>query len=142
MFEARVLFGSPITSGEVFPHPKRPIVVLPIMVSLTSVADLTDPNEAAIIQTNAQELTGDWRSYARRNMSMSSPGPHAGIAPTQNLGSELFANGKHQGLISFAATLPDYKVLVIFRARIDGTRSHVEYTYHDDRGLLRTKRIP
>ena len=61
MFEARILFGSPSTPGGIVPHPSRPLVTLPITVGLTAVTDLTDPAEAATIDTNAQELTGGVR---------------------------------------------------------------------------------
>jgi hypothetical protein len=66
MFEARVLFGSPSTPGGVVPHPARPMVVLPVTVDLEAVADLTEDAEANVVSTTAQELTGDWRSYADR----------------------------------------------------------------------------
>jgi RES domain-containing protein len=59
LFEARALFGSPSTPGGLVPHPSRPLVTLPIVVSLGAVADLTDPAEATLIETNAQELTGE-----------------------------------------------------------------------------------
>jgi hypothetical protein len=98
MFEARILFGSPSTPGGVVPHPSRPLVTLPIMVGLTAVTDLTDPTEAATLDTNAQESTGDSRSYATRIPPSDPPAPHTGVPPTHNLGNALFALGKHQGL--------------------------------------------
>jgi len=64
MFEARVLFGSPSTPGGVVPHAARPMVVLPVTVNLDAVVNLTDDHQATLVSTNAQELTGDWRSYA------------------------------------------------------------------------------
>jgi len=39
LFEARALFGSPTTPGGVVPHPNRPLVTLPILVSLGAIAD-------------------------------------------------------------------------------------------------------
>jgi hypothetical protein len=39
LFEARSLFGSPATPGGVVPHPNRPLVTLPILVSLGAIAD-------------------------------------------------------------------------------------------------------
>ncbi|HMF79254.1 MAG TPA: hypothetical protein VK604_26580 [Bryobacteraceae bacterium] len=142
MFEARALFGSPSTPGGVVPHPNRPLVTLPVMVSLIAVADLTDPAEAAKIDTNAQELTGDWRSYATRIPPAVPPTPHSGAPPTHDLGSMLFALGKHQGFISFSATLPDYKILVVFPGRLKGTTDYLQYSFHDDRGAMQVKRIP
>jgi RES domain-containing protein len=59
LFEARALFGSPSTPGGVVPHPSRALVTMPILVSLSAISDLTDPVAATVIDTNAQELTGD-----------------------------------------------------------------------------------
>ena len=142
MFEARILFGSPSTPGGIVPHPSRALVTLPITVGLTAVTDLTDPAEAATLDTNAQELTGDWRSYATRMPPAVPPGPHTGVPPTHDLGNALFALGKHQGLISFSATLPDYKILVVFPDRLKGTGDYLQYSFHDDRGAMQIKRIP
>ena len=139
LFEARALFGSPLTPGGVVPHPSRPLVTLPILVSLSSVSDLTDPAEAAAIGTNAQELTGDWRSYGTR---VGPPAPHTGVPPTQNLGSALFALGSLQGFVSFSATLPDYKILVVFPARLRGTPDYLQYSYPDPAGAIQVRRIP
>lgn len=86
MFEVRALYGSPSAPGGVVPHPSRPLVVLPITVRLSDVADLTVPSEAAKVDTNAQELTGDWRSYS----TWTSAPPHSGTPPTQEFGEELY----------------------------------------------------
>lgn len=138
LFEARALFGSPTTPGGVVPHPSRPLVTLPIMLSLSVIADLTDSAEAAKIDTNAQELTGDWRGYSTRIP----PAPHTGSPPTQSLGNALFATVKFQGLLSFSATLPDYRILVVFTQRLKGTADYLQYSYHDDRGAMQVRRIP
>jgi len=113
------------------------------MVSLTAVADLIDPVEAATVDTNAQELTGDWRSYATRIPPVASPSPHSGVPPTQSLGIALHGLGKYQGLITFSATLPDYKILVVFADRlVKGASDYLQYSFHDDRGAMQVKRIP
>ena len=65
LFVARALFGSPSTPGGLVPHPNRPLVTLPIVVNLSAISDLTDPAEAVLIETNAQELTGEWRTGKR-----------------------------------------------------------------------------
>lgn len=142
LFEARALFGSPTTPGGVVPHPGRPLVTLPIVLGLSAIADLTDPFEAAKIDTNAQELTGDWRSYAGRIAPTAPPAPHTGSPPTHSLGNALFAAAKFQGLLSFSATLPDYKILVVFPLRLKGTIDYLQHSYHDDRGAMQVKRIP
>jgi len=142
LFEARALFGSPSTPGGFVPHPARPLVTLPVMVSLSAVADLTDPIEADKVETNAQELTGDWQSYSSRIPTSSPDGPHAGIPPTQSLGHALFTVGIHQGLVTFSARMPDYKVLAVFTDRIKGTPNYLQYSFHDSHGALQVKRIP
>ena len=143
MFEARALFGLPSIPGGVIPHPARPLVTLPIIVGLTSVADLTDPVEAATVETNAQELTGDWRSYATRIPPFVPPGPHSGSPPTQSLGLALHGLGTHQGVITFSATLPDYKILVIFPDRLrKGSTDYLQYSFRDDRGAMQVRRVP
>jgi RES domain-containing protein len=142
LFEARALFGSPSTPGGVVPHPTRPLVTLPNLVSLGAISDLTDPAEATVIDTSAQELTGDWRSYATRIPPAGLPAPHTGTPPTQLLGSALFALASLQGLVRFSATLPDYKILVVFPDRLKGTPDHLQYSYHDARGAIQVMRIP
>jgi hypothetical protein len=112
------------------------------MVGLTTVADLTDPSEAATVDTNAQELTGDWRSYATRIPPAVPPGPHTGVPPTHALGNALYTSGSHQGLITFSATLSDYKILVVFPDRLNGTPDYLQYSFHDARGAMQIKRIP
>ena len=64
------------------------------------------------------------------------------LPPTQTLGDALFALGSHQGFTTFSATLPDYKILVVFPDRLKGTADYLQYSYHDDRGTMQIKRIP
>jgi hypothetical protein len=142
LFEARALFGSPAIPGGLVPHPGRPLVTLPIKTSLSAVADLTNSAESAKIETNAQELTGDWRSYSTRLPPLIPPAPHTGIPPTQSLGNRLYEMGKHQGLVTFSATLPDYRILAVFVDRLNETQSYLQYSYHDLHGAMKIKRIP
>jgi hypothetical protein len=118
------------------PHPNRQLVTLPILVSLAAIADVTDPAEAMVVETNAQELTGDWRSYATRIPPAGPPRPHTGTPATQGLGSALFALGSLQVFMSFSATLPNYKMLVVFPDRLKGTPDYLQYSYHDARGTI------
>lgn len=142
LFEARALFGSPSMPGGVVPHPSRPLVTFPITVALSSVADITDAASAAGLDTNAQELTGDWRTFSTRSAPVSAPAPHTGLPPTQALGIALYSLPGLQGLISFSATLPDYRILAIFTDRLKGTTDFIEYSYHDEHGAQQVKRIP
>jgi hypothetical protein len=88
------------------------------------------------VETNAQELAGDWRSYANRKLSPPSS-PHADKSPTQELGEELFRLGIHKGFTSFSAKVPDYKILGIFVGRLTDAKS-IEYPYRDLFGVLQT----
>jgi len=142
LFEARALFGSPSAPGGVIPHPSRPLVALPTMVSLSAAADLTDPGEAAVSDANAQELTGNWRSYATRIPPGRFPAPLTGTPPTQTLGNALFALGSQQGFTSFSATIPDYKILAVFPDRLKGTPDFLQYSYHDGGEQCRSRGFP
>ncbi len=127
LFEAQALFGSPTSAVGVVSHPRRSVTVLNVVVNLSYVADLTDLAQQAIFDTNAQELTGDWRGYKYR-------GPHTsislptGIAPTQELGAALYGIPKLESFITISAKLSDQKILVIFP---DKLRKH-NYVNHTD----------
>ncbi len=82
MFEAQALFGSPLSPGGIVPHPTASFVTLAIQVQLAVVVDMTNPAEAMAVDTNAQELTGDWRGYQQRGAATSVTSP-TGKAPTQ-----------------------------------------------------------
>jgi hypothetical protein len=122
--------GRKALNGTGIAHATRPTVVLPITVDLEAAANLTTDEEAGLISTNAQELTGDWRSYSHRSAA-SGPGPSS-----PHSGDELSRLGKHQALVSFAATVPDYKILAAFVERLKGTSSCLRYSYHDERGKV------
>ncbi|MGI8745149.1 MAG: hypothetical protein ACR2NN_21770 [Bryobacteraceae bacterium] len=137
-FETGALFGS---IDAVVPNPSRPIQVLPISINLSNIADFTAPDQAHLLGTNAQELTGDWRQYAKRSLSVN-PSPHAGNAPTQELGEALFQTPKWKGFTSFSAKLPEYKILGIFVDRLIPGADKIECSYPDVHGVERTIHIP
>jgi hypothetical protein len=122
LFEVQALLGSP-WSG-VVPNPRSAWTILNMKVSLSRIVDLTDAGEQAILDTSAQELTGDWRGYQSRGMSSSVPLP-TGLAPTQELGGTLFSAGDVEGFITLSARLPDQMILAVFPQRM-GPRS-IEY---------------
>ncbi len=93
-----------------------------------------------MIETNAQELTGDWRTFAQRFGFRLSSSPHAGPAPTQLFGGALFQAG-FEGLISFSAKCPDRKILAVFPARL-AAPSRLKYDYSDAGGHGYTVSIP
>lgn len=109
-------------------------------MTLSDVGDLTDGTQASKIATNAQELTGDWQSFASRAIPAAGS-PHSGMAPTQQLGDELFRLG-FKGFMSFSARVPEYKILGIFTQYLAPGIDRVEYNYHDMHGVLQTVGIP
>jgi RES domain-containing protein len=136
LYEVEALLGP---AKKPISNPAKPFVCLPVEVYLEDIADLTDPGQATMVNTNAQELTGDWRSFADR-LVISPGGPHAGIAPTQQIGGELFNLG-FKGLMSFSAKQPGAKILAVFTQRLLDP-CWVRYNYDDDQGRRQTVQIP
>jgi hypothetical protein len=138
LFEAQALFGSPTKPGGVVPNPARGLVTINISIKVSDTADLTDPGEAGLLATNAQELTGDWLGFSNRTGGA----PHAGKAPTQELGEELYRLGTFKGFLSFSAKLTDYKILGVFTGRLVPGSDEITYSYRDGHGVLQTISIP
>jgi RES domain-containing protein len=142
MFEAQALFGSPLTPGGVVPHPTASLVTLAIQVQLSLVVDLSDPAQATLVDTNAQELTGDWRGYQQRGSATSVAGL-TGKAPTQEFGEQLFALCPAvQGFLTLSARLPYYKVLAIFTKRLRTGMDYVCYHVAGPSGQSQLIQIP
>jgi hypothetical protein len=138
LYEVEALFGSPLNP---IANPSNAFICLPVEVYLTDVADLADPVQAHALGTNAQELTGDWRSFAHRAMPAGGKTtPHAGLSPTQLLGAELFAGG-FKGLISFSAKCPARKVLAVFPESL-AVPCYIQYTYEDHQGKHQIIKVP
>lgn len=70
------------------------------------VADLTDPSQQKLLNTSVQELTGNWDTYP------------PGHAPTQRLGSALFATVNVEGFLAISAKMPPCKTLVVFPQKL------------------------
>jgi len=88
-------------------------LILKAHVNLAEVFDLTDLTVVqAQLGTHAQELTGDWLGYDMRTHTTRVTGPN-GVAPTQELGFELFRSGI-EGFRSISAKVPTNKTLTIF----------------------------
>ena len=142
LFEARAIFGSPLVPGGVVAHPAVSLVTLAIQVQLASVVDLSNPTQAALIGTNAQELTGDWRGYQHRSPATSVTGP-VGKAPTQEFGEQLFARCPGaQGILSISARLAYCRTLVVFPQRLRKGLDYVRYTFTDSSGVAQIVQIP
>ena len=83
------------------------MLIIDVDVRLSSIVDLTIPRHHKSLGTSAQELTGDWRaSYPRAD------------APTQRLGSALFATEEIEGFLAISAKMPHCKTLVIFPQKL------------------------
>ena len=123
-------------------HPTASLVTLAVQVRLTAVVDVSDITQAALIDTNAQELTGDWRGYQQRSPATSVTGP-IGKAPTQAFGEQLFASSPDvQGVLTLSARLPYYRILLIFPQRLRKGTDHVRYSFVDSNGRQTTMEIP
>ena len=125
LFEVQALFGSPKPGGLV-PNPKIAVAILNVNISLHEVADLTDLHEQSIFDTNAQELTGDWRGFRLRSPSTSVPLP-TGTAPTQELGAALYAVPGLEGFLTISAKLSYQRIWVVFPDKLHPT-SLIEHT--------------
>ena len=64
LYEHRAMFGTPFLPGLQVANPRYTPVVLNVSVQLQRIIDLTSPTGAqASLETNVQELTGDWSGY-------------------------------------------------------------------------------
>lgn len=104
------------TTGRIFSAPV-PSLIVNVHVELQHVVDLSKLSEQRIIETNAQELTGDWRAYAYRQPYSSVPEP-VGIAPTQDLGQALHNQPAIEAFFVMSAKLPDHRNLVVFPSKL------------------------
>jgi hypothetical protein len=113
-----------------------------VQVRLTAIVDVSDPAQAALIDSNAQELTGDWLGYQQRSSATSVTGP-TGKAPTQDFAEQLFATCSDvQGILTLSARLPYYRVLVVFPQRLIKGIDHVRYSATDSGGQTQTFEVP
>lgn len=86
-------------------------------IVLRQIADLTSAESLATLETNVQELTGDWAIY---NSVKKRPHlvPLAAIAPTQELGQRLFDAHGIEGFKVFSAKKPECLCLVVFPEKL------------------------
>jgi hypothetical protein len=105
LFEVEALLGSPTHPGGIIPHPRQAWTVLNVDLQLGAVVDLTQDSQLQLIETTAQELTGDWRSYQQRRPTSSVSQP-VRVAPTQALDAALFAVPGLEGFRTLSAKLP------------------------------------
>lgn len=112
LFEVQALLGSPLP-GHTVPNPRMAVASLNVDVTLVSVADLTDPAEQAIFDSNVQELTGDWRGFKLRGPLTSVTLP-TGSAQTQELGAALHRVSGLEGFQTVSAKITYERILVVF----------------------------
>jgi RES domain-containing protein len=98
LFETGALFGTPAAPIPV----SGSWLFMDWNINLQRVVDLTNTSEQAKIETNSQELTGDWTLYYR-----------TALAPSQELGHALFADRRVEGLIYPSAKV-HAKCLLVF----------------------------
>ena len=128
------MLGQPWNPPNTAPHPMMPaLLTVPINVVLHEVNDLTDVGAAQTpLQTNAQELTGDWDCYGYRSAKTVVSAP-VGISPTQELGMELFLAGI-EGFWAISAKAPYQRNLVIFPQNLQARSSIVLPDPHHPNG--------
>jgi hypothetical protein len=120
--EVQAIFNPPGTQV-VVPNPHGTKLILDVTVSLTAVLDLTDEAVLPELQTNLQELTGDWRGFYLRMLPGSSVKGIRSPAPTQMLGAALYRMPKLLGFITVSSQDPTRKNLVIFPDKIKTPRN-------------------
>lgn len=127
LYEVQAMLGSPL-HGVSQPNPFQAWTLLNVDVVLYEVADLTRKANQDLIETSAQELTGDWRSYRLRGRTTSVSEP-TGTAPTQELGEALFRTEQLEGFRTVSAKVPTCMILGVFPRKL-GPRSSLEFRDH------------
>jgi RES domain len=88
-FEIGALAGDPLVVGGIL-NAQGSFAAIYVKVVLQRIADLTVLSQQDLIESTAQELTGDWRGYQHRAAAGSSIQEPVGTKPTQDLG-EVFS---------------------------------------------------
>lgn len=101
-----------------FPNPDAGThLIVASNVVLHQIADLTAAENLSILETNLQELTGDWAIYNSFKHR-----PHlaslANLAPTQELGQRIFDVPGIEGFKVFSAKKPECLCLVVFPEKL------------------------
>jgi hypothetical protein len=112
-FEIGALLGDPLSIGGAL-NTAGSFASVHVRVVLQRVADLTLVTQQDLIETTAQELTGDWRGYHLRGAASAPVREPVGTAPTQDLGEALFAVPGIEGFRTLSAKLPYHRNLSIF----------------------------
>lgn len=118
LFEVQALLGSPYPDATYIPNPSASWVVINVDIQLTQIVDLTKSSQRKIIDTTAQELTGDWRGYALRNPASALSAPYWSNAPTQRLGYALYGVDDLEGFLCYSARVATRRILVVFPQKL------------------------
>lgn len=105
LYEVEALFGP---SNAVVPNPAGSWVLMSLGIVLNCVIDLSVPAQQSVINTNDQELTGNWSS-------------NAAIAPTQRLGAALHGLPGVEGAIFPSSKIGGGRNLFIFVDKLHAT---------------------
>ncbi|MGK7880151.1 MAG: RES domain-containing protein [Crocosphaera sp.] len=127
-FEALYTSGNPITAlkelkflvntpSGIVAYPSEPVILLSLKYRLQSIIDLTNINNQNLLNTNLQELTGDWLRINLQNQ----------IAPTQELAQAAYNSNTIEALKVPSAADSEVNTynLVIFLDRLDNN-SYIE----------------
>lgn len=102
-------------------------------VKLQQAADLMRVSQQSLLDTTAQELTGDWPDYQWRGPTMPVSQPAGMPAPTQQLGDMLHAAAGFEDLLSVSAKLPTHMILAVYSQKL---QSRSELALRDDTGKI------
>ena len=134
LFEVQAMLGTPY--GTHAPSPHSPWTILNTNVTLQHVADITRVSQQHVLDTTAQELTGDWRGYQLRNKGTPVRQPAGSPAPTQELGEALFVTPHLEGFRTLSARVPTKMILVVFPEKLV-PGSHIVFEYQDNGQTVR-----
>lgn len=122
LFEKQAQFGDPFGGFVIIAPRMDDTDTLPVSVHLDAVLDLSDVNVHAMLETNAQERTGDWNGYQQRERGVSLPlgvlTAPTGLAPTQQLSWELHQDPRVKGIIGISAKVPTTCCLGVFTHKL------------------------
>ena len=139
-FEAQALFGSPTVPGGTVPGPRNAWVLVAAPVALTAIVDLSDIGAQALLDTSAQELTGNWTGYRQRGGTTAVRAP-IGTAPTQALGEAIHRDQRGlEGCLFVSARLAWHRNLVVFPDALRAG-SFVQYEWTEPSGTIRRFRV-
>jgi hypothetical protein len=127
-FESGAMLGQPWKPGGTIPHPRKShYTILNIEVILHEVVDLVDVDVAQNpLETNVQELTGDWYCYYNVRDATTTVQEPTGITPTQMLGWHLFRTGI-EGFWTVSAKVPYHRNLIVFPQNLRSGHSRIVF---------------